>query len=91
MTQTIIRNFPSSILMKDFRWLKIILVHINTILYQLKNGFFWPPVASQIWLLINLRKLLCERKKIQLTRKVNSEYIESFLIKKKITFWGLHK
>lgn len=91
MTQTIIKDFPLSILLKDFRWLKIILVHLNTIFYQLKNGFFWPPVLADFWIMLHLPKLLIERIKIQSTKVVSDLYIESFLVKKQITFWGLRK
>lgn len=91
MTQTIIRDFPAKILFKKMRWLKIILVHLNTIFYQLKNGFFWPPVLTEIWLVSHLPKLLMERRKIQKSKKVSDEYIESFLTNKRVTFWGLLK
>lgn len=89
MTQTIIKDFPAEILLRNWRWLKIILVHLNTIFYQLKNGFFWPPFLADLWVLSHLPKLLKERKKIQSSIKVSTEYIESFLWDKKVTFWGL--
>lgn len=89
MTQTIIKDFPTGVLLKKWRWLKIILVHFSTIFYQLKNGFFWPPLMTEIWLIYHLHGLLKERSMIQKTKKVSDEYIESFLDKKKITFWGL--
>lgn len=91
MTQTIIKDFPAPILLKNLRWLKIILVHLNTIFYQLKNGFFWPPFLADLWILVHLPVLLRERRKIQQSKKVSDEYIESFLIEKKITFWGLRR
>ncbi|MBI2334905.1 glycosyltransferase family 2 protein [Candidatus Daviesbacteria bacterium] len=91
MTQTIIKDFPVSLILKNWRWLKILLVHINTIFYQLKNGFFWPPVAGDLWILFHLSYLLKQRKRIQSTKKVTDSYIESFFAEKKITFWGLRK
>lgn len=91
MTQTIIKDFPSSVIWKRWTWLKIILVHLNTIFYQLKNGFFWPPILSEVWLIFHLPNLLKQRKRIQSTRLVCDEYINTFLIKKDITFWGLRK
>lgn len=91
MTQTIIKDFPLSLLLKNFRWLKIILVHFNTILYQIKNRFFWPPIMTEIWLIINLPRLLKERNRIQNNRKVSLDYIDNFLENKEITFWGLWK
>lgn len=91
MTQTIIKDFPAFILFKRWRWLKIILVHLNTIFYQLKNGFWWPPFLADLWILFHLPRLLNERRKIQSNIRVSSEYIESFLTEKKVTFWGLGK
>jgi len=91
MTQTIIKDFPNSLILKDFRWLKIILVHFNTIFYQLKKGYFWAPFLTDLWILIHLPDLLKQRKKIQKQKKVTDEYINSFFLKKKITFWNLLK
>lgn len=89
MTQTIIRDFPNFILFKNWRWLKIILVHLNTIFYQLKNGFWRAPILADLWIIYHLPKLLSDRKKIQSGIKVDKEYLESFFVKKKVTFWGL--
>ena len=89
MTQTIIKDFPVSLLLKDFRWLKIILVYFNTIFYQIKNGFLWPAFITQFWLIVNLPRLLKERYKIQGARKVSDDYIDNFFVKKEITFWNL--
>lgn len=89
MTQTIILDFPTKVLLKRWRLAKIILVHFNTIFYQIRNGFLWPPILTEIWLLLHLPALLRKRSRIQNARKVSDEYIESFLTKKKITFYGL--
>ncbi len=91
MTQTIIKDFPSSLILKDLRLLKIILVHLNTIFYQFRKGFFWAPILADLWILIHLPNLISQRNKIQKTKKVNDEYINGFLLKKKITFWNLLK
>lgn len=91
MMQTIIKNYPTKLLTKKWRWLKIFLVYLNTTVYQIKNGFYWPPVLTFIWLLFNLPNLLAKRRKIQKNISVDIDYIESFLISKKITFWGISK
>ncbi len=91
MTQTIIKDFPTNILFKKWIWLKIILVHLNTFVYQLKQGFLWPPFLAFGWILFHLPRLLQERRKIQSNIKVDISYIENFLIEKKVTFWGLRK
>jgi GT2 family glycosyltransferase len=88
MTQTIIRDFPTSLLVKNFLLLKIILVHFNTIFYQIKNGYFWAPFKADLWIIMHLVKLLQARAMIQDDKKVTDEYIEQFLLPKKITFWG---
>lgn len=88
---TIIKDFPFKILWKDFRWLKIILVYFNTIFYQLRNGFFWPPFLATLWLITHLPQLLKMRRRIQKDKVVSDDYIERFLVKKEITFWGLRK
>lgn len=89
MTQTIIKDFPLKILFAKWRWLKIILVHFNTYLYQIKNGFFWPPIATDLWIIWHLPQLFISRQKIQSSRVVDTEYIENFLQPKRITFWGI--
>ncbi|MDO8573289.1 MAG: glycosyltransferase family 2 protein [Candidatus Daviesbacteria bacterium] len=89
MMQTIIKDFPVGVLFKKWRWLKIILVFLNTIFYQLKNGYIWPPVLTKLWLLYHLPSLLNQRRAIQKNRKVSDGYIEGFLTDKKVTFWGL--
>lgn len=91
MTQTIIKDFPAGILAKKWRWLKIILVHFNTIFYQLKNGYFWAPFLADFWILVHLPNLLIARGKIQSDKKVGNEYIENFFGEKRVTFWGLRK
>lgn len=91
MTQTIIKDFPIQILFKNWRWLKIILVHLNTIFYQIKNGFWWSSVLADLWIFFHLLQLLRARRKIQKGRKVSDDYIESFFAEKKVTFWGLRK
>lgn len=91
MTQTIIKDFPAKILFRNWRWLKIILVHLNTFVYQLKKGFLWSPFLAMLWILFHLPLLCRERRKIQSKIKADLSYIENFLIEKKVTFWGLWK
>ncbi|MBI2086316.1 glycosyltransferase family 2 protein [Candidatus Daviesbacteria bacterium] len=89
MTLTILKDFPTAILFKKGRLLKIILVHLNTIFYQLKNGFFWAPFFADLWILFHLPQILNQRKKIQSSFKVSDQYIDNFLQDKKITFWKI--
>lgn len=89
MTQTIIKDMPARIIFKKWRWLKILLVHFNTVFYQIKNGFYWPPLLTEVWLLVHLPQLFWQRISIQSNRKVPDSYIEGFLKEKKVTFWGI--
>lgn len=91
MYMTIIKNFPTHIIFKNFRWLKIILIYLNTIIYQIKNGFFWPPVAVTMYLFFNFPRLIIQRKKIQNRKRINDIELERFFLPKKITFWKLLK
>lgn len=91
MYQTIIKNFPMKVIFKKWRWLKIILVYFNTIIYQMKHGFLWPPILVTVYLIFNLPRLIIQRYKIQKSKKVCDQYIEGFFLPKKITFWGLWK
>ncbi len=89
LTKQTFKDFPPTLLFKNFRWLKIILVFFNTCLYQLKKGYFWPPILATGWLLMHLPHLLRERTKVQSMKKIPDDYLESFLQPKKITFWKL--
>jgi GT2 family glycosyltransferase len=91
MYMTIIKDYPTSIMLKKWRLLKIVLVYLNTIFYQIRNGFFWQPFAVTFSLLLNFPYLLKQRRKIQKTRIVSDEYLESFLVPKPVTFWGILK
>lgn len=91
MSQTIIKDMPTKIILKNFRWLKIILVHINTIIYQIRHGYFWPPVMTEVWLLYHLPDLMKRRIKIQKSRRVQLEEIEQYIKPKKITFFKMLK
>lgn len=90
-TQTLIKDFPDFILFKRWRWLKIILVHLNTIFYQIKKGFWLTPFLADLWIIFHLPELLKERRKIQSNIKVSEEYLDNFITPKKITFWKLRR
>ncbi|MDD2823056.1 MAG: glycosyltransferase family 2 protein [Candidatus Daviesbacteria bacterium] len=91
MTQTIIKDFPMNILLKQGRWLKIVLVHLNTYIYMFKNGFYWPSLLADFWIILHLPILLKMRFSIQSSKKIKDDEIEKFLFSKNITYWGLLK
>ncbi len=91
LTQTIIKNFPEKLLLKDFNWLKIILVNLNTIRFLTTQGYFLEALKAEGYIIANFFKLLKKRREIQKTKVVTDEYIIENIRKKKITFFGLIK
>lgn len=91
MIMTLIKDYPSELMLRRGRIIKILLVYLNTIIFQLRNGYIWPPIFVQFWLLIHLPNLLHDRFRIQKNKKVQDSYIEEFLTPKKISFYGLFR
>lgn len=83
MMANIIKNFPWSLLIHNFNWLKIILVNINTIRYLSCKGLLWQGIKAEAYILYNLPKLLKKRKNIQQNKKVSDEYIINKILNKK--------
>ncbi len=83
MMANIIKNFPQSLLLHNFNWLKIILVNINTIKYLSGKGLLWQGIQAEAYILYNLPKLLKKRKNIQKNKKVSDEYIINIILNKK--------
>lgn len=91
MTQVIIKDFPKGLFLKNFNWLKIILVNINTIFWMLTQGFFWQGIGADYYILSHLPTLLKKRAEIQSKKVVDDEYITHNVREKRITFFGLLK
>lgn len=91
MTQTIIKDFPKELFLKDLNWLKIILVNINTIRFLAGEGYLMEALKAEWFILKNFPKLLQKRKKIQTNIKVSKTYIIQNILPKKITFFGVFK
>ena len=91
MTQTIIRDFPSKLLFRNFNLLLIILVNLNTVLYFFKNGFWKEALKAEAFILLNFGRLISERRKIQSAITVSEEYLIENFRPKRITFYGLLK
>lgn len=91
MTMNIIKNFPKPLLLKDWNWLKITLVNINTISYLSGQGFLKEALSAQWYILSHLLTLLNKRRTIQSKISVPYEYFINNCFPKKITFWGLYK
>ena len=91
MTQNIIKDYPTALILKDFNWLKILLVNVNTVWYMIKRGLLWQAVCAEVYILVNLPKLLKKRFLIQKSKIVSDDYIIENIRPKKITFWKLRR
>lgn len=91
MTQTIIKDFPKTLLLKNFNWLKILLVNLNTVRFLGLHGFIWEAIRAEIYILFHLSRLLKKRRLIQKSIQVSEQYITQNIKYKKITFFGLVK
>lgn len=91
MTMTVIKNFPKELLFKDFNWLKIILVNLNTVRFLASQGYLKEALEAEIYILSRLGKLLKKRKRIQSQIKVSPQYIIENILPKKITFFNIFK
>lgn len=89
MTMTIIKDFPKELFFKDFNWLKIILVNLNTVRFLAKHGYLRSAIKAEGYILLNLPRLLIKRRKIQSMMKVNPNYIIENVLPKRVTFFGL--
>lgn len=80
----VLKCFPGKLLLKNARIILILLVHINTFGYLCLKGFVKEALQANLWLFKNFRGIIQKRKKIQKNLKVNLNYIESKLKRKKI-------
>lgn len=91
MTMTIIKNFPKGLLLRDFNWLKIILVNINTVRFLATQGLLAQALKAEFYILANFFRILKKRREIQANIKVPEEYIIKNILPKKVTIFGLLK
>jgi GT2 family glycosyltransferase len=89
MTMTIIKNYPVSLLYRN--WWKILLVNLNTIFYLGRKGYLKRTLQSEWYILTHLKPLLEKRKKIQQMKRTSDQYIIENIRPKKVTFYGLLK
>ncbi len=80
----ILKNFPIRLILSDGNWLKIFLVHLNTLKYLVSKGYLWQTAKVEFYLIVNLGKTLKKRKWIQSTKKVSDQYTIDNIAKKKI-------
>lgn len=84
MTMVVIKNFPKKLLLHNFNWLKIVLVHINTLRYLLFKGKLLDIIRVEFYLFTHIRDLFKKRSKIQELKLVPDSYIISQIQDKKI-------
>lgn len=89
MTQTIIKDFPSALLLKDFNWLRALLVNLNTVRYLASQGHTLRALQAEGWILLHIPQLLKKRAAIRKSKTVTDQYIIENFRPKKITLFGL--
>ena len=88
MTMVIIKNFPFSLLMMDFNWLKIILVHLNTIRFLIFRNNIMGVLRAEGFLIKSLPTLFKKRSNIQKSKRVDDQYIIDSVLEKRIRIPG---
>jgi GT2 family glycosyltransferase len=88
MTMVIIKNFPLRLIMKDFNWLKILFVHLNTIRYLTFRNNFMGVLRAEGFLVKSLPILMKKRSEIQKTKKVDDQYIIDSILERKFKIPG---
>lgn len=91
MMITIIKDFPTKLLLKNLNFIKIILVNINTIRYLAFKGFLLSALKAEAYIWLNLPNLIKKRIQIQGSKIVSDDYIIENVINKRITFFKLFK
>ncbi len=88
MTQTIIKDFPKDLLLKDWNWLKIILVNIHTVWYLAQQGYLLPALKAELYIVVHLQQLLKKRALIQQANKITIKYIHEQVVPKHLKLRG---
>jgi GT2 family glycosyltransferase len=83
-TYFILKCFPTKLLLKKARAFFIFLIHFNTFKHLCLNGFIKEAFQANCWILKNIGLITKKRAKIQSNVKINTNYLESTLVKKKI-------
>lgn len=92
MTELVLKDFSGSLFFGNLNWLKIILVHLNTLKYLFSKGYFLQTAAAEWYLITNLGRILRKRKRVQKLKVVRDSYIKKNIKIKKFTagrlfFW----
>lgn len=88
MTMTIIKDFPKTLLLSNFNWLKIILVNFHTVYFLAGQGYIKEALKAELYILTNIPGLLKKRRKIQASITVSNKYIIDNFQSKKLKLFG---
>jgi GT2 family glycosyltransferase len=77
MTTTILKDFPTALLKSNWNWLRILLVNLNTIRYLFSIGYGKEAVRAEWYVLSHLGSILSERRKVQNSIVVSTDYLIS--------------
>lgn len=91
MTMTIIKDFPAKLLLKNFNWLKIILVNLNTVKFLATQGHLSAAIKAEAYIIFNIGKILRKRMQVQSKKVVSEDYIIDNFREKKLKFLGFFK
>ena len=91
MTLTTLKNFPLRLFFKKWRFITIPLIHLNTMFYMTIKGHLKEAIKADLWIIFHLPKIIKERLLIQSKIKVSVEYINNWLMPKKVRFLDLLK
>ncbi len=89
MTMTLIKDFPTTFLLKDLNWLKIILVNLHTVWFLAANGYLKQALQAEWYVLSHLVPLLKDRWQIQHASQINKQRLIAQIVPKKIKLFGV--
>ncbi len=75
MTQTIIKDFPKGLLLKDWNWLRALLVNLNTVRYLFSVGYGMAALKAELYVITHIFVLLRKRREVMRKKVVSDEYI----------------
>lgn len=77
MTVNILKDFPGCVIWHKWNWLKILLVHINTIRYFAKEGVLMSALKAEWYVICHLSEIIAKRRQVQKLISVDEGYLRS--------------
>lgn len=88
-TIILIKNYPLKVALRKFRLIKIIAVHLNTIIFMIIKGYAIEALLADFWIFLNIPRLIKKRLAILKSNILDDKEFEKLLIRKKIRAYGL--